>query len=572
MKYRWLFCIACSVLGLILLAGGLLVPAHLRALDAGVAQAAGQSEPALPDKIHSLMEQKKLGTAKLLLQAAQIQISSMDSLASTWTNLAKQQPDARFWGDDARTENLFGNVSGNNLQPSDQDSSFSDFIVRQENRSQALAQLAASQNPAVVELLRSRSLDKTVIFSPSQSAAGQAFDAAIATAGLLLEGGHLSAGLDSNILGYATQANSRGGSQPLEQMLMDFTSLGERFNWDQLTAFTATVPDGETLHRLTDDVRNADEKLPVLFAVVVVSGQSSAVADYLAKFPKTGLQDLGASLRFGAGGTSELAQSRQRLYEPERLPMAASHILSHDSFMGMAKLCARHPDAVFAVKWLMYLLAGFLLALALHFALPAASTLERPLQVRGMYLIRAFLFSLGFLLVVLLLSEPFLAQDNQGVGFTLRLLPPTMGGAVPAGISGVQSMIMSPTILITLLVFFVLQALIYISCLVKLAEIRRQNVPPRVKLKLLENEDHLFDAGLYLGFVGTIVSLIVASMGLVKFSLMAAYSSTSFGIIFVVIFKIFHLRPMRRKLLLEAEGAAGEIIVPATATQSITPS
>jgi len=103
----------------------------------------------------------------------------------------------------------------------------------------------------------------------------------------------------------------------------------------------------------------------------------------------------------------------------------------------------------------------------------------------------------------------------------------------------------------------VLQALLYVACLVKLAEIRRQQIPPRMKLRLLENEDHLFDAGLYLGFVGTIISLIVASMGLVKFSLMAAYSSTSFGIIFVVIFKIFHLRPARRKLLLEAEAATG---------------
>jgi hypothetical protein len=81
-----------------------------------------------------------------------------------------------------------------------------------------------------------------------------------------------------------------------------------------------------------------------------------------------------------------------------------------------------------------------------------------------------------------------------------------------------------------------------------------------MKLKLLENEDHLFDAGLYLGFVGTIVSLIFASLHLVAFSLMAAYSSTCFGIIFVVIFKIFHLRPARRKLLLEAE------IAEATAT------
>ena len=115
---------------------------------------------------------------------------------------------------------------------------------------------------------------------------------------------------------------------------------------------------------------------------------------------------------------------------------------------------------------------------------------------------------------------------------------------------------MNPTSLLTLFLFFVLQGLLYIASLLKLAEIRRQRVPSRVKIKLLENEDHLFDAGLYLGFVGTIVSLILFSLGVIKLSLMAAYSSTSFGIIFVSIFKIFHLRPVRRKLLLEAEAAA----------------
>jgi hypothetical protein len=107
--------------------------------------------------------------------------------------------------------------------------------------------------------------------------------------------------------------------------------------------------------------------------------------------------------------------------------------------------------------------------------------------------------------------------------------------------------------LLTLLLFFVLQALIYTACLVKLAEIRRQNVIPRIKLRLLENEDHLFDAGLYLGFAGTIISLILVSLKIIQPSLMAAYSSTSFGIIFVSVFKIFHLRPERRKLLLESE-------------------
>jgi hypothetical protein len=88
-------------------------------------------------------------------------------------------------------------------------------------------------------------------------------------------------------------------------------------------------------------------------------------------------------------------------------------------------------------------------------------------------------------------------------------------------------------------------------------------VPPRIKLKLLENEEHLFDAGLYLGFAGTIISLILVSLGVVQFSLMAAYSSTSFGIIYVAAFKIFYLRIARRRMLLEAEAMGPEPVAPA---------
>jgi hypothetical protein len=126
--------------------------------------------------------------------------------------------------------------------------------------------------------------------------------------------------------------------------------------------------------------------------------------------------------------------------------------------------------------------------------------------------------------------------------------------------------------LLTLLLFFVLQALLYTASLVKLAEIRRQDLPSRIKLKLLENEDHLFDAGLYLGFAGTIVSLILVSLGVIQPSLMAAYSSTSFGIIFVSVFKIFHLRSARRTLLLEAESQPTESLAPAIAPTVASPS
>jgi hypothetical protein len=188
------------------------------------------------------------------------------------------------------------------------------------------------------------------------------------------------------------------------------------------------------------------------------------------------------------------------------------------------------------------------------------------LQVRGFHLAREFLFALGFLFVVLLLSEPFLAQDIQKVNPTFRLRLPALGSVVPARTTGANPAVMNPINILTLLLFFVLQGLLYVASLVKLAEIRRINALPRIKLRLLENEDHLFDAGLYLGFVGTIISLILVSLGVIKPSLMAAYSSTSFGIIFVSIFKIFHLRPARRTLLLQAEAQAEEI-----AAESTTP-
>jgi hypothetical protein len=122
--------------------------------------------------------------------------------------------------------------------------------------------------------------------------------------------------------------------------------------------------------------------------------------------------------------------------------------------------------------------------------------------------------------------------------------------------------------LFTLALFFVLQALIYSACLAKLKEIQRQNVPARVRLKLLENEEHLFDGGLYLGFAGTIVCLILA-MGVIQQSLMAAYSSTSFGILFVFIFKVFNLRPVRRRLLMQAEAESAATPQPSPAETSL---
>ncbi len=561
----------CAVPALLLLACGLLVPAHLRAVDASVLQKAGRNSASLIQQGITLVKQNNLGSAQLLLQAAQAEgCPDRLGLGLIITNLAAQHPHWAVWGGgDARLDRLFD--SDLHL-PKSGSEPFTDFVVREENRTVLLELLRASPLPEVQALLRCRALTNTVIFSPSQSASGQALDTALATCGLLLERGHLSGGLSNEVFGLAAASNLGGDPQRLEQVLLDLMSLGQRFNWGQLAAFVEQIRDAETLRLLTNLARKSDGQLPVLFAVAQVSGRPDQVAAYLMNFSQTGLDDLGASLRFGAGGVNELLRRNLRLHTSRIAWSNAESGPLGGILSSAADLCWRMPRLGLTLKWLLYLAAGFLMAAALHYARPAATALEQPLQVRGFHLAREMLFALGFLLVVLLLSEPFLARESQRVEFPFRLRLPMVGSVVPAGTSGVHHSIMNQLSLLTLLLFFVLQALIYTACLVKLAEIRRQELPSRLKLKLLENEDHLFDAGLYLGFAGTIVSLILVSLGVIQPSLMAAYSSTSFGIIFVSVFKIFHLRPARRTLLLEAEAESADSLAAAMAPALASPS
>jgi hypothetical protein len=419
-----------------------------------------------------------------------------------------------------------------------------DFLVRIQNRERALNLLQQSANPAVQTLLKFRSVTNTVLLPSSDSSSGQVLDTGLALCGLLMEGKRFNVGLSNELSNLASDAVYRGKSQRFEQAIMDMISLGQRFNWGQLVTFLSQMNDAETLRLQTAFARKSDAQLPVLFAAVQLSADPAGVAKYLMNFSESGLNDLGDSLRYGSGAVTELLHRNQRLHVSRFVPL-------------LAGLSFRTSEAAIAMKWSLYLIGGFLLAMAAHLMLPDVSEMERPLQVRGFHIFRETLFAFGFLVVVLLVSEPFLARETQKASFSLRLQLPTTGNLSPAGATGVnRPQFMNTEVLITMVLFFVLQALLYIASIVKLAEIRRQSVPARMKLRLLENEEHLFDAGLYLGFLGTIVSLVLVSMGVFKQpSLMAAYSSTSFGILFVVVFKILHLRPAKRTLLLEAEAA-----------------
>ena len=559
----------CIVFGLLLMICGWLMPVHLRAVEAPLLKRAGRNTATLSSRGTDLLRAGQLGAAEMLLRAAehpkateQEKKGDVETLADAVDSTAKQFPVDEAWGvADPTLNNYFP------AAPVPGEGALSDFVVHEENRKRALEFLEKSQQPAVRELMQTRTLTKLSSFAPSQEAGGEAFDAAVVIAGVLLDQQALAPGLRNDISAAALAANRGGNTVPLEEALMDFLSLGQRFNWGQLTVFLRKTERIAVLNDQVDAVRSAGGGLPVVFAATELSGEPKAVADYVKNLREDGLKDLATALPFGAGGVEALVQQDERIYTTHWRAMASEY----EPFAAVQSLMAgyswRAPSFALILKWLLYFGAGFLLALALHFGKPAASRLEEPLHVRGFHVAREILFALGFLLVVLLVSEPFLAPESTGTAMPFRLHIPMAGSAVQPGSTDIKASIMNQSNPLIILLFFVLQGLMYIACVVKLAEIRRQRVAPRVKLKLLENEEHLFDAGLYLGFLGTIISFIVYSVlqgkGSHQLSLMVAYSSTSFGILFVSFFKIFHLRPTKRRLLLEAENESGVVSAPA---------
>src|ERR1700722_8559225 len=216
------------VLAFVALAAGLLIPIHLRGVDAGVLARAGKGSPSLVDEGLGLTAGQGLGAAQLMLQAAQKEkLPDTGRLEQAVNKLTREHPDWATWGGaDAYLGTQFTTrPSGTNLSPQH----VTEIVIQSENRAAGLKSLTGSTSSAVHELLRCRALTNTVIFPPSVSASGQAFDAAIVTCGLLLTELHFTSGLSNAVYRFALNANQGHGTEPLEQVLLDMLALGQRF-------------------------------------------------------------------------------------------------------------------------------------------------------------------------------------------------------------------------------------------------------------------------------------------------------------------------------------------------------
>ena len=169
--------------------------------------------------------------------------------------------------------------------------------------------------------------------------------------------------------------------------------------------------------------------------------------------------------------------------------------------------------------------------------------------------LKSGLLALFAALLLVIATEPFLLKAAPLSAYRLKIVIPMLANvATPS--SQTRTLThpdMDTSTLISIGVFALLQVVTYLVCLMKIGEIARQNITSQLKLRLMENEENLFDSGLYIGMMGTATALVLQVVGVIPANLLAAYSSNLFGIVCVAIVKIRHVRGYKRQLIIESQ-------------------
>jgi hypothetical protein len=215
-----------------------------------------------------------------------------------------------------------------------------------------------------------------------------------------------------------------------------------------------------------------------------------------------------------------------------------------------AGFALRHPELALIGKYAAFLAGIFLLLRSVDMRLftSVETNLRAAFPRMGSSLIAAILTFIFFVF-----SEPFLLKAAAVSDYKLKLTIPILGSVTSAATAPLTTpTTMDISTILSITVFAAIQVGMYVICLLKISEVDRQPLNAPGKLRLVENEENLFDGGLYIGIAGTATALVLQVLHFIDANLLAAYSSNLFGIVCVALVKIRHVRPYKRKLILES--------------------
>jgi hypothetical protein len=517
-----------------------LLPVSLKSVSKGLLRSAGDGTPSVAAYGRDLVDSEKIGPARLFLAAAKfVSDPRSDALERAIDDSISRQPSLGPWGGwDATLDPIF-----NLRQKADNPAStpVMNFMIPERARDAVRAYLSSSGSVGVQAILKTHDVASTGRFVPANRPGGQPLDALILLTGLLYQGEHLSPTLQREVRSLAETAVARNELGDLEGFYMDLLSLGRRLDWTQLTELVNRTQNARTVGEFAHLSRVAPDQLPFIYSAALMSNSADKVATYLIQFGKTGSEDLRMALTDGQGAVNLLLQREVPVNRSPGPTMGAA-----------SALVLEHPRLMLALKYAGYILGLFLLlrGLDLWIVSPAGGTIAAPHQS-----MRAGILAVVMSALLIVATEPFLLKAAPTSEYRVRLAIPMLAAtSTQTEKATIQKPVtMETSTLVSIGIFAALQVGMYLACLRKIREIEDQDASPLLKLRLMENEENLFDSGLYVGMMGTAAALVLQVVGVIEPNLLAAYSSNLFGIICVAMVKIRHVRSFKRRLILESQ-------------------
>ena len=520
-----------------------LLPVSLKSVSKGLLRSAGAGTPAGAAGGRDLVDSEKIGPARFLLETAKaVDDPRAAGLERALDQFTSRQPALAAWGGwDPALDPLF-NLRQKTARTSS--TPVVTFLIPEHARETVRSYLANSGSVGVQAILRTRDVAKTGRFVPAARPGGQPLDALILLTGLLYQGEHLSPTLQREVRALAEVAVQRGELGDLEGFYIDLLSLGRRLDWTQLCELVRRTQSVRTVGEYAHLSRVAPDQLPFIYSAALLSNSADRVASYLIRYGRAGSEDLRLALTDGQGAVNLLLQREVPVNRSPGPAMGAA-----------AALVLEHPRFMLSLKYAGYILGLYLLlrGLDLWVVSPAGGPSAGPHQH-----VRSGVLAVVMAALLIVATEPFLLKAAPASEYRVHLVIPMLAAAATRTETAQPStpVTMETSTLVSIGIFAGLQVAMYMACLRKIREIEIQDAPPLLKLRLMENEENLFDSGLYVGMMGTAAALVLQVVGVIEPNLLAAYSSNLFGIICVALVKIRHVRGFRRRLILEGQRPA----------------